>query len=361
MREADSTRAAANVTVSPLSLAVALAMLESGARGRTLTEIAGALGTSSLSPIDQDQGWATVMDTLTRESQADGISLESANSLWLQRRLRMQPTFMSNLARYFSTGVWQVDFAQNLAAAESAINRWVATHTSGRITHLFGPGDLDPTTLLVLANAVYFHASWQSPFDPALSAGGPFYPPSAPTAQVIFMQGQVAKAAVTSRYQVVQLPYAGGHYQAVVVMPTNQSLPAFVKDLNAGQLDQIISTADRPAEVRLPRFTTQSYLNLNQTLAAMGMPTAFSNGADFSGMSTTPLQVDSVVQRDYLKVAEKGTEAAAATGIVMGTSAGLLVNPIITFDHPFLFLVRDVSTGVLLFASLIQNPSLPPS
>jgi serpin B len=348
----------ANVTVSPFSLAVALAMLENGAAGQTLAQIQAALGTSTLTPAQQDKGWSSLTHVLSAEGRADGISLDSADSLWLQRDLPMQADFMTSLADYFQTGVWQVDFKNNLSGAEQAINDWVSDHTAGHITQLFGPGELTPDTGLVLANAVYFDAAWQTPFDPAESAPGPFYPPTSQPVQVTFMNGPAAHLATTAGYQAADLPYAGGQYQALVVMPENQTLATFVAGLSATRLGQIAASADQAGEVLLPRLTTDSYLPLNRVLADMGMPVAFTDSADFSAMSTLPTKVQSAVQRDYLSVGEKGTEAAAATGIsVMPTVAvARPIGPTVTFNRPYLFVVRDATTGTVLFASLVQNP-----
>ena len=145
-----------NVTVSPLSLAVALAMLENGAAGQTSTQIKAVQGTSDLTPAQQDRAWSSLIRVLSAESRAHGISLDLADSLWLQRNLPLQAGFMTSLAEYFQTGVWQVDFENNRANAGQAINTWVSEHTAGRITQLFQPGQLTADTALVLANSLYF-------------------------------------------------------------------------------------------------------------------------------------------------------------------------------------------------------------
>ncbi len=140
-------------------------MLENGARGATQQVTASILGTTSLDAVGQDQGWAGLLAALKGQSAADGVTLQSADSLWRQKGLPMQPTFMADLGSYLGAGVWQTDFANDLAQAEAAINGWVAQRTNRKITRLFGPGQLDHTTVLVLANAVHFNAAWQTPFD----------------------------------------------------------------------------------------------------------------------------------------------------------------------------------------------------
>ena len=141
-------------------------------------------------------------------------------------------------------------------------------------------------------------------------------------------------------------------------MPKGQRLPAFIRSLTPGRLAAITTSASQGPDAQLyfPKFTTRNYLNLNAALASMGMPIAFSRRADFSAMSPVPLQIQSAVQRDYLSVAEKGTQAAAATGVSM-IAQSLTVVPQAQFDHPFLFVIRDVTTGAVLFASAITNPA----
>jgi serpin B len=357
LQQLSGVDARSNLTVSPFSLAIALAMLENGAQEQTLSQIASTMGTSSLSPSVQDEGLAALVSVLGQQSQRDGIALDSANSLWLQKGLAVDPQFLTAMARYFATGIWQVDFGGDLSGAAQAINQWVSGHTDGKITQLFGPGDLDQTTQLVLANAVYFHASWENQFDPNASFPGAFDVSPAQTTQVTFMHESVPNALVTSGYDAVALPYQGGQYQALVIMPVDETLAAFIGGLTPAELDRIAAATGRPATVQLPRFTTQSYENLDQTLQAMGMPIAFTDAADFSTLSTAGLKVQSVVQRDYLSVGEKGIEAAAASGIsMMPTAIAAPVRPTITFDHPFLFVIRDTISGALLFASVIYDP-----
>ncbi|HTX00111.1 MAG TPA: serpin family protein [Acidimicrobiales bacterium] len=352
-----------DVTVSPLSLADALAMLENGAAGTTLEQIAATLDTSALTPAEQDAAWSAMTSSLTASARRGGISLDSANGLWLQAGFPLRAAFTEAIRRFFGAGVSSADFAHDLAGALAAINAWVSLHTAGKITRLFGPGQVSSATRLVLASAVYFHAAWEDPFDPSRTVPGPFFLPArsgtagATSAQVELMTGTVSGAAATTSYDVALLPYRGGSDEAVVVMPLHESLPAFIDTLDPARLGAIVSSAPAPGLIELPRFTTTSDLDLVPTLTAMGMPDAFSATADLSSLSPTPTSVQSVVQRDYLKVAEAGTEAAAATGIAVAPTAVAPTTRAIVFDHPFVFLIRNVTTGALLFASAVENPS----
>ncbi len=357
LRQLGAAADGGNVTVSPASLAVALAMLETGARGATRTQIASTLGSSSLSATAQDLGWAALLSQLGAATEEAGINFDSANAMWLAEGLPMEPSFMAAMAGYFRSGVWQVDFAHQLPAAQASINQWVDQQTRHKILALFKPGDLSTETQLVLANAVYFNAKWQDQFDPAASGPGTFSSGSGPQATVTFMRQPHALGAMTSSYEAVQLPYAGGRLAALAIMPTAQSLPAFVSTLTIAGLAHIAATSNQPVRVSLPRFRVEDYVNLNATLQALGMPLAFSDLANLSAMSPIPLEVQSVAQRDYLSVAEQGTEAAAATGISAVPAAAIEVSASLDFDHPFLFLVRDTSTGTILFATEFQGPT----
>ena len=343
-----------NLVLSPSSLAIALAMLQLGARGRTAAEIATVLHTSDLSAQQQAVGWAALTALQTAGA---GSVLESANSVWQQRGLRLQRQYMAGLKQYFDAGVWQVDFARNMNGALSALNQWVALHTHNKITKLFNPGDLDPSTVLVLANAEYFKADWQYKFDRSATRPAPFHRADGSSVTVPFMHYSGKVAMVTnSRFMAAQLPYAGFRFAAQVIMPTQGSLPDLLKTLTQTDLASIANT--EPAgqgDVIMPRFTAQTYTKLVPALQQLGMHTAFTDAADFSAMcSTTALKVETVVQRDYLKVDEDGTEAAAVTGVGMQPTAARVPVP---FDHPFLFLVRDTLTGAVLFAGQIQDPS----
>jgi serpin B len=345
-----------NVTVSPASLYLALGMLQNGARGQTADEIAKALQASGLSTDDQNAGLAALTNELAAAAAKNGIEFDSANSLWQQKDFPVRKQFLDALAAYYQSGVWQVDYAHHMSDAMAAINAWTSEKTHGKITKLFD--QLDPSTVLVLANAIYFHASWQTPFEKGETEPGQFTTADGKAVSVQFMSGGAGlTAAVTDGYQAVQLPYSGGRFAALAVMPTRGSLTDFVKSLTPDRIDAIAAGTKPGLSVAMPRFTTTSTLNLGPVLQALGMQQAFTDSADFAGMSRTPTAVDQVIQRDYLQVGEYGTTAAAVTGIGM-IATGAIAGPTVSLDHPFLFLVRDTQTGAILFASEITDPSV---
>lgn len=344
-----------NVTVSPASLYLALGMLQNGARGQTADQIATALQANGISTADQNAGLAALTNELRAAAAKDGIAFDSANSLWQQKDFEVKRQFLDALAAYYRTGIWQVDYAHHMDDALAALNAWASDKTHGKITRLFD--SLDPATVLVLANAIYFHAAWQTPFDKDSTRAGTFTTSDGRQVRVKFMSGGPGlQGAITDDYQALGLPYTGGRFEALAVMPTHGSLPDFIASLTPGKINTIASDLNSGLSVSMPRFTTTSTIDLKPVLEALGMQQAFGDSADLSGLGDESTMVDQVIQRDYLGVGELGTTAAAVTGIsIMPTSA--TPGPAIALDHPFLFLVRDTQTGAILFASEITDPS----
>ncbi|MGO9965512.1 MAG: serpin family protein [Acidimicrobiales bacterium] len=366
------TNGSSNELVSPSSLATALAMLELGAAGSTEQGIASALRSAGLSAREQAEGWYSLAALLAGETSTSSENLKRvpeldvANSLWVQQNFAVLPSFVRALESDFQTGVWQVNFQTDLKAAVAAINQWTSEHTKGLIKQLFSPGGLTPTTVLVLADAVFFHADWSVRFEGA-TTNQPFYLATGASESVPFLSSEPLDSSAaltvpvsrTGNYVAVELPYAGKKLSALVVMPKGSSLPQFVASLSAGSLGRIVASLspDRVA-FSMPTFTLRSDNQLSQTLSSMGMSQAFETGADFSRINATvPLAVDSVEQHAYLQVTPKGTTAAAATGIGIISTATPFPPPPIVIDHPFLFLLRDNRTGAVLFESMVENPA----
>jgi serpin B len=343
-----------NVTVSPASLYLALGMLQNAARGATADEISTAVHADGLSVDRQNEGLAALTNDLDAAAAKDGIQLDSANSMWQQDGFVVKPQFLRALSAYYHAGVWQVDFGGHISDAIKALNAWTSEKTHGKITKLFAR--LDPTTVLVLANAIYFHAAWATPFDKAETSNAEFTRADGTQVTAKFMSGGPGlHAAATSNYQAAELPYHGGRFAALAIMPTSGSLDAFVATLTPAKIDSIASSLTPGVRVSMPRFRTASKLDLKPVLQALGMRRAFRPDADLSGLSHSSTMVDQVIQRDYLSVGEHGTTAAAVTGISIVPTSGV-VGPAVNLDHPFLFLVRDTKTGAILFASEITDP-----
>ena len=363
---------ASNVLVSPSSLSTALAMLELGAKGATQAGIAAALHTSGLSATDQAEGWHSLAALLAAETSTSGADLKRepelniANALFLQEHFPVLPAYVQALSKDFESGLWQVDFEKDLPGATRAINLWTSENTKGLIKQLFSPGALDATTVLVLADAVYFHAKWSSPFE-NMTLERPFYLAQGAQVRVPFMSSPSAEAhngfhvpvSQASGYVAVELPYGGDKMSALVLMPTGTTLPAFLASLTPASLAQIVSGMfPQSVQLSMPSFTERSDYNLIQTLSSMGMAQAFGPEADLTGIALRPpLYVQAVEQHAYLQVTPKGTTAAAATGVGVAMSATEATPHPIVIDHPFLFLVRDNASGAVVFESMVENPA----
>ena len=311
-----------NVSVSPESLQLALGMLQNGARGTTRAQIAKALQSPGLTTEQQNGGLAD----LTRELSAAArghLQLDTANSLWQQQGVRLRPQFLAAIAPY-GAGVWQTDFQTSQGL--DAVNRWTDANTHGTIPKLFD--ELQPSTVLVLANALYLHANWQTPFLRGETTTGPFTTGGGRRVSAHFMTGVDVSGVSTPAYDAARLPYRGGRFAADVIMPTHGSLAAFAGGLTPARLAVIATSLDSAtAGIELPRFTTATSTNLAPTLERLGMRQAFGPAADLSGLGAADSQVDQVVQRVYLHVDERGTTAAAATGVAIVSSAGRATPP----------------------------------
>lgn len=355
-----------NLAFSPASIATVLAMARAGARGATAAEMDTVLhGLGS----DAHAGWVAALDlALNARSgsfgDADGVArdatLRIANAPFVQRGLTLQPTYLDALAARFGAGVRLVDFASASEAARTAINAWVGGQTSGRIPQLLGPGVVTDATRLVLVNAIYLNAAWQTPFNPELTRPAAFRRPDGTSVDVQMMSnGGTLPYGAGKGWQAVELPYVGGKLAMLVIVPDD--LASFGRAFDGATLTAIVaSLKDRQVALGLPRFGARTNLDLTATLGAMGMPTAFSGAADFSGISSQEaLAITAVVHQAYIDVGERGTEAAAATGAPMAASsfaADDLVS--LTVDRPFLFALRDLDSGAVLFLGRITDPSV---
>lgn len=352
-----------NVAVSPVSVALALQMVASGAAGSTAKEIAHVLH------LQDGSAAATAAEGLLRNLAAterdDHNTLRVSNTVWTQQGLPIKPTFTEALRTRFASSVKGADFAHDPNGVRDRINATVADQTDGEIAQLFPPGTLDGTTRLVLTNAIYLSASWAQAFPPAKTAQAPFTRADGSTVSVPMMHNEPDQHpdielgyASGPGYQVVTLPYVGGRLAFTVLLPTGPSLDSLIDLLRTKGLAPALS-AVTPARVALamPKFAVRSNLDLSGALASGGMPDAFADTADFSGITTAErLKIQTVRHETFVQADEHGTTAAAASGAgAQVTSAPMGVT--VTIDHPFLFVITDTSTGAPLFLGKVTDPS----
>ena len=351
-----------NLIFSPYSISTALAMTYAGARGETAAEMKKALrfafGQEKLHPAMAD-----LVDDLNARGGEDGAKaayeLVVANRLWGQAGYRFLEPFLELNRTSYGAGLEQVDFARATEAARKQINTWVEDQTRDKIKELLKPGVLDSLTRLVLTNAIYFKGNWASQFKKERTADAPFHVTPDRTVDVPMMR-QTEKFGYAERkdLQILDMPYVGRELSMTILLPKEaDGLGDVAAALSAAQLKAWVARLrKRKIAVFLPRFKLEFGIGLSETLKAMGMPLAFSDRADFSGMDgTRELFISAVIHNAFVDVNEEGTEAAAATAVVMKANGSR--PPVFCADRPFIFLIRDRVTGSVLFIGRVTDPA----
>jgi len=355
-----------NLAVSPLSIRLALAMAYAGARGETAAQMAQVLRydlpDEALHAAFNllDQALEERNQTISGEGGEERrIEVSVSNALWGQAGLEVEAAFLDILAGDYGAGMRVVDFAGAVEAARATINAWVSGETNDRIPELIPAGALTPQTLLVLTNAVYLYADWALPFDSGATAEGSFNRLDGSQATVPMMH-QVLSAdyAAGDGWQAVDLGYVGGEVAMLLVLPDAGRFDEMAGE--AGSLFQEAggALASTDVQLALPRFEFRTQASLPDALRALGMTAAFDAArADFTGiLSDGGLFISDVIHEVFVAVNEAGTEAAAATAVIMGR--GMPAKPVeLTFDRPFLFWVYDRATGSVLFLGRVLDPA----
>ncbi len=379
-----ATAPQANVFFSPWSLETALAMTWAGARGDTATQMAQTLHLEGQTTDQVTPAFAILQQALADAGKQAGVQLAVANSLWLEQYFTFRPEFIKIVQTNFLSDAFTVDYRTQAEAARLRINAWVAEQTQQRIPNLLQPGDVGPSTRLVLVNAIYFKGNWVEKFDAQATTTAAFTLSDGSVKQTAFMHHAMHGARYAelpgdaTPLQILALPYKGNSLEFVALLPkTPADLPALEKSLTADKLASWLGrlpTGGGPVDVYLPKFKVEAHYGLVEPLQALGMKEAF-NGtvqaagdvgslddqvkADFSGMDgRRDLFINNVVHQAFVEVNEEGTEAAAATGVVMNALA-VRAGPVPVFraDHPFLFLIRDPASGAILFLGRLATPA----
>lgn len=352
-----------NLFYSPYSLSLALAMTYAGARGETAQEMANTLHFY----LSQDKlhpafNWLDIELAKRGEGAEgkddEGFRLNIVNAIWGQENYRFLDDFLDVLAENYGAGLRILDFIKSTEESRTTINKWVSQQTEERIEELIPQGAIDAATRLVLTNAIYFNAAWMYPFDEKNTVDGDFNFLNGDTVIVPMMsQTELLNYMKGNNYQVVELPYDGNELSMLLIMPDEGSFASFEQALDNELIDNILSQlGTKQVVLSMPKFEFRTEVGLKQILPAMGMPTAFSGMADFSGMTGNhDLFIGDVLHEAFVSVDEAGTEAAAATAVIMKlTAAEEMVT--MSLDHPFIFLIRDIKTGTVLFVGRVLNP-----
>jgi serpin B len=357
-----------NLLYSPYSISQALAMTYAGARTRTEQQMANTLHFT----LDQ-KALHPAFKSLALEFRSPGESglwpegrgfrLNIANALWGQQGLGFLPGFLDVLEDNYGAGMRLVDFQRNSEGARVTINDWVSDCTEGRIKDLLASGTINSNTRLVLTNAIYFKASWQRQFKEEATHDDDFHLLGGTKIRVPMMSQTAHFGYANSKdVQAVELRYDGGTLSMVILLPQAGRFRKVEESLEAERVASILANLSRTKVIlTMPKFEYESSFSLNQTLIKMGMRDAFDpRQADFSAMTgKRDLKIDHAVHKAFILVDERGTEAAAATAVAMGTISIQKPKPpiVVKIDRPFVYLIRDMKTTTLLFVGRVLNPS----
>jgi serpin B len=361
-----------NLVFSPASIAAALQLALAGARGSTATQLAAALHLGGADPAEGARDGLLLLSGAIRASQGGALVLQAPSTLWVQAGLPLEDSFTRPLQDVAAAAVHEADFRGAPQQARSAINELIAAQTAGKITNLLGRDAVTAATRLVLANAVYLKAPWASPFTASATRDAPFYPEAGTGAT-----GTTGTAPITvptmrrtadlpyrrgDGYQAVLLPYKKSSLAMAIVLPDGP-LSGLAAQLGHGHggLGHLLAGAERQSvALALPKFRQRTSAGLIPVLRQLGVQDAFTDAADFTGITTAErLLIGAVVHQAYIDVDEQGTEAAAATAIAMRPMAlRQQPQPIpFTVDRPFLFAILDTATGLPLFLGQVTRPA----
>jgi serpin B len=352
-----------NLFFSPFSLSSALAVTYEGARGVTADEI------RSVCHFPNDT--ALLRDDFSQinagiNSGKCSSSLNTANALWGEKTYTFRTDYISTAERWYSVNVTNLDFINQPEDSRQMINNWVAYNTKDKINDLLPAGTVTPLTRLVITNAVYFKDVWAKQFKAENTKDADFHvlPEKTVTVRMMEMSDKFPYAE-TANLQMLSLPYSnrsGNNLSMIILLPKSDSLAAAESALEPENLSRLERSASvQQVSVYFPKFRFDTQYLLRQPLTALGMPTAFTNASDFSGMDgSRNFSINDVIHNAFVNVDEEGTEAAAATAVVMaGAYPGEHEKPVPVFraDHPFVFLIQDNNTGAILFLGRVSNPT----
>ena len=363
-REVCEGSEADNVFFSPFSISSALGMTYTGAKDQTAAEMAEVLHFSL--PVNLiNSAFRSVTEALTSATSngpdsGEPFTLAISSGLWVDNEFQLLDSFVEDMSRYYDAAVENVDFSGDPEGARERINSWVAEKTNDRITGLLPGGSIVADTRTVLTNAVYFKASWNRPFDADLTSEGSFTLADHSITTVPMMrQEEHFNYAQTEQWSAIEMHYSGGDASMLIILPSGD-LQELESAFNLDMLDEIRGNlSSRNVIISMPVFEFTRSMSLSDILRSLGMELAFGMRADFSGFTgNRDLYISDVVHKAFVKVDEEGTEAAAATAVVMNMLSMPETPVKMDINRPFMFLVQDNTTGSILFMGRVMNPAL---
>jgi serpin B len=346
-----------NIFFSPFSLSTAISMTYAGARGNTQDQIAKVFHFTSNSKKFHNQQGKTIK---LINAKTDSIQLNIVNTLWAEKTYSFKKPYIKLMKRSYSSLVRPMDFINNFEESRLTINENIYKITNEKIKDLLPNGSLNSLTRLVLTNAIYFKGDWKTKFKKEKTGDSNFYI----TSQNVIKCKMMGVKSDFNYYedlkiQAIELPYAGGDFSMVIILPSpNQSLEDLTNSLSSNLLNDILKGLNnQEINISIPKFKLSNGYQLKKQLSKMGMPQPFTNDADFSGMtSSNNLKISDVFHKAFIEVNEQGTEASAATAVVIAMKS-VGHDKFFNANRPFLFLVKEKSTGTILFLGRIVDPT----
>lgn len=340
-----------NIMFSPLSLHLALSMAINGAQNQTSTEMKNTMQLQNLTLQQINDCYKTLIEQLVSVDKK--VTFTIANSMWYDLNFVVKSDFQTNLQNYYFAQVQGLNFSSVYAA--KTVNDWVNDKTNGKIDKIVD--SFNPDEVLELINALYFDGKWHYRFETSKTTDEDFHLADSTIVKVPTMQQkQVFKMENTEKFTAVELPYGQGNFVIDLFLPTEGYTVTDVADSLKNFENIVKDLTDVELTIHLPKFEYKSTFGLNDLLTSMGMPTAFSDSADFGNISTEPIKITQVLQKTYIKLDEQGTQAAAVTSITFGMTSAPCEPVEIYFNKPFVYAIREVSTNTILFVGKIANP-----
>lgn len=345
-----------NIFFSPYSIFTAMAICYDGAEGSTKEQISNVFYYPLSKPV-LEGSTKEMIDTINSDN--DAYDLETANALWVLEEYPLNEQYVFNAENYYDGMITPLDFGGQPEESRLIINSWVEKKTNDKIKDLLAERSIDGNTRLIITNAVYFNGKWLQEFEEASTRKKVFYLSDGQEKKVDTMYAiETYNYGKDKNAQILELPYKGDDISMYIILPSKNNIEEFENDLTLGYYNELKDNLNSDeVKILLPKFTFEARAELNEPLQDMGIVDAFDSGmADFSGISASDgLSISEVIHQAYIGVNEKGTEAAAATGIVMEDSLPYYKYEF-TADHPFMFFIEDKRTGCILFMGKVENP-----
>ena len=346
-----------NIFFSPYSISTALAMTYEGARGKTAEEMKNVFHFPD-DELSRRSAYARLYNEINKKDK--GYKLSTANALWGQKDFSFLKSYTDTIGNYYGGKIQNLDFKTETEKSRQTINNWVEGQTNNKIKDLIPKGILNPLTRLVLTNAIYFKGTWVKQFDKGKTKDEDFRTKSGTVkAPMMRLTGNEAKFnySENDKLQILEMPYEGEELSMLIILPKDDTANF---DLTLEALNQLKGMlVEQRVNVYIPKFKFDTKYFMSKTLGEMGMPTAFSDEADFSGITLEePLHISAVIHQAFVEVNEEGTEAAAATGVVLAAKSAMPSQvPEFRADHPFIFIIQQKETGNILFMGRVADPT----